>query len=314
MDIVQAEGLGDLLSAETEAQRRQAFDVLDGKLSKSAQAWKQSLMTALSLLEVSIDFSDEELPSDVLDNVHGLVSEVLRAIKTSLEGSSQAERLREGFEVAIVGPPNAGKSTLLNYLAGREAAITSARPGTTRDVIELSFDLDGIPVTFLDTAGLRSTDDEIEAIGVERALRRARNADVRIFLRSDSSDENFDDLIPAGDDLVLTAKSDLDATAGRAISGKTGDGVREMLSDLSAVLSGRIAGASLVAHERQRIALERAASALDLVVRRGGSIAFDPELASADIHSALNALDYLIGKFDIEAVFDLIFRNFCLGK
>ncbi|MCE8471849.1 50S ribosome-binding GTPase, partial [Rhodovulum sulfidophilum] len=172
LDLAQVEGLGDLLEAETEAQRRQALRVLSGALGAKVDRWREALIRAAALLEATIDFADEDVPVDVTPEVTGLLDEVAASLRSEIDGVSVAERIRDGFEVAIVGPPNAGKSTLLNHLAGREAAITSEHAGTTRDVIEVRMDLDGLPVTFLDTAGLRESADEVETIGIARAVAR----------------------------------------------------------------------------------------------------------------------------------------------
>jgi tRNA modification GTPase len=313
MDVVQAEGLGDLLAAETEAQRRQAMQVIGGRLSDQAHAWREILIRVLALLEVSIDFADEEVPHGVLDEVTRLIEQVRREMEDCLAGSSQAARLKEGFEVAIVGAPNAGKSTLLNFLAGRDAALTSPLPGTTRDVIEVRYDLAGLPVTFLDTAGIREATDEIEKLGVTRAVERARRADVRIYLRELNLDLGQFGPGVQPEDLQYWTKADL-RKDGSGISGLTGAGVPEMLEELRRVLEDRVAGASLVAHERQMGAIEDASASLAKIGLARLQVYEEPELYSEYVRSALVALDHLVGRFDIDAVFDQIFRNFCLGK
>ncbi|WP_111429429.1 tRNA uridine-5-carboxymethylaminomethyl(34) synthesis GTPase MnmE [Rhodobacteraceae bacterium DSL-40] len=314
LDIVQAEGLGDLLAAETDAQLKLALDVMEGRLSRQALGWRDSLLQVLALIEVTIDFSDEELPEGVLDPAVDMIAGLAREMRGMVSGSSVAERLRSGFEVAIVGRPNAGKSTLLNWLAGREAALTSPHAGTTRDVLEVRLDLGGIPVTFLDMAGLRDSEDEIESLGIRRARERAERADIRLFLLADGESTDGIGVAVEAHDLVLHGKADVAASSGRGISGLTGAGVPEMLRELEAILGERVARASLLSHDRQRKAVEEALiwiDAAEVGLRSGG---VDVELVSADIRSAVTALDYLVGKADIEAVFDIIFRNFCLGK
>ena len=184
LDLPQVEGLADLIDAETEAQRKQAVRVFSGEFGSKIENWRRDLIRAAALLEATIDFADEDVPVDVTPEVKYLLSRVKSDIQTEINGSYTAERIRSGFEVALVGAPNTGKSTLLNRLAGREAAITSDIAGTTRDVIEVRMDLGGLPVTFLDTAGLRISEDEIEAIGIQRAMLRATQADLRVFLAS----------------------------------------------------------------------------------------------------------------------------------
>lgn len=206
LDLVQVEGLADLIEAETEAQRKQALQVLSGALGSKIEGWRSSLIRAAALLEATIDFADEDVPVDVSDEVRGLLQTVGSELRTEIEGTKVAERIRTGFEVAIVGAPNVGKSTLLNRLAGRDAAITSNIAGTTRDVIEVRMDIAGLPVTLLDTAGIRESDDVVETLGVELALRRASHADIRVFLLEEGDEPPFQ---PEDKDLVLTSKADL---------------------------------------------------------------------------------------------------------
>ena len=197
LDLSQVEGLADLIDAETEAQRKQAHAVLSGGLGLLAERWRKDLIRAASLIEVTIDFADEDVPVDVTPEVTTLLSGVQLDLERECKGVVIAERIRHGFEVAIVGAPNVGKSTLLNALAGREAAITSEYAGTTRDVIEVRMDLGGLPVTLLDTAGLRETTDHVEGMGISLARKRAEEADMRVFLVE--SDEEMDVKMQTGD-------------------------------------------------------------------------------------------------------------------
>jgi len=311
LDLAQVEGLADLIDAETEAQRRQALRVLSGDLGKRAEAWRTALIRAAALLEATIDFADEEVPVDVSPEVTDLVTSVAQDLRREISGVTTAERIRSGFEVAIVGAPNVGKSTLLNALAGRDAAITSEVAGTTRDVIEVRMDLGGLPVTLLDTAGIRETDDVVESIGVERALSRAAAADLRVFL---ITDEDSPDLEPEPEDIVLQAKADLATNSSQGISGKTGFGVSQLINRITEILSARASGAGIATRLRHKQAMERGLAALDsaLVLLPQGEGAAD--ITSEEIRTAIRALDSLVGRIDIENILDEIFASFCLGK
>ena len=311
MDLLQVEALGDLISAETEAQRRQAMRGYDGAFTARIEKWRTDLIRAAALIEATIDFADEDVPVDVSPEVVQLLSGVQRDIQAELSGFDAAERVRSGFEVAIVGAPNAGKSTLLNALARREAAITSHHAGTTRDVIEVQMDLGGLPVTLLDTAGLRDTDDEVEAEGVARAKSRAAAADIRVFL-SDGSDTL--PLAPEPDDVVLAPKADLRSDDVPAVSGKTGTGVQDLMDRLSVALADRASGAGLATQERHRIALSAAQADLSAAMAKveNGPDLYD--IAAEDIRIATRSLAVLIGRVDVEHLLDEVFASFCLGK
>ena len=315
LDLAQVEGLADLLAAETAAQRRQALELMDGALSRKAAAWGRRLTEALAFVEASIDFADEELPANLLVSVRADVGEVLAAMQHELAGSRMAERIRDGFEVALVGRPNAGKSTLLNALAGREAALTSEVAGTTRDVIEVRMDLEGLAITLLDMAGLREAGGRVEALGVERARARAARADLRVFLVGELAEADTMGVERKAGDLVVRAKADLrPAEEGPAVSGVTGTGIDGLLSAIAAELGARSAGAGSLSHRRQREAIERAAAAVaeaEAELARGEARV---ELVAEDLRAALRALDFLVGKVDVEALLDVIFQSFCLGK
>lgn len=315
LDLSQVEGLGDLLAAETEAQRRQAVALMDGAMSRLAERCGGLLIDALARVEVTIDFADEELPEGVLAAVAANLAAVEREFADALRGSRISERVREGFEVAIVGPPNAGKSTLLNALAGREAALTSEVAGTTRDVIEVRMDLDGLALTLLDMAGLRAVDERIEALGIDRARERAARADLRVFLVAHEDELTALGVEREDEDILAWAKADLRVAApGLAVSGLTGAGIDGLLEGISAVLSRRAASAGIVSHARQREALEGAKDAVASAARELQRGQPAVELVGEDLRSALRALDFLIGKVDVEAVLDVVFRSFCLGK
>ena len=312
LDLAQVEGLADLIDAETEAQRRQAQRVLSGAVGVRAEDWRRRLIRAAALLEATIDFADEEVPVDVTPEVLALIDGVLADLRVEAAGARVAERIRDGFEVAIVGRPNAGKSTLLNALAGREAAITSHLAGTTRDVIEVRMDLNGLPVTVLDTAGLRDTDDVVEGIGVARAVERAGRADLRVFLCDEAGLP--DGLAPEPDDLVVRGKADVTPGAGLAVSGKTGQGVPELVAEITARLGARASGAGTITRERHRLAVLRAIGAMEsarVEVLQGPDRA---ELAAEEMRRAIRALDSLVGRVDVEHLLGEIFASFCIGK
>lgn len=311
LDLAQVEGLADLIDAETEAQRRQALRVLSGDLGRRAEVWRKSLIRAAALLEATIDFADEEVPVDVSPEVMDLVGEVATALKLEISGVATAERIRSGFEVAIVGAPNVGKSTLLNALAGRDAAITSEYAGTTRDIIEVRMDLDGLPVTLLDTAGLRDTLDEVESIGIERAKVRADMADLRVFLVEKGKQP---EMAPQADDLVLVAKADLVGPGFDAVSGKTGEGIPELVARTTDTLKTRATGAGLATRVRHKQAMEKG---LENLLAAQNLIPFGEDhadIAAEELRSAIRALDSLVGRIDIENILDEIFASFCLGK
>lgn len=310
MDLTQIEGLADLIDAETEAQRRQAVALLSGALGKRADGWRLKLIRAMSLLEATIDFSEEDVPESVAVEVQGLLTSVRAEILSELSGAKSAERIRDGFEIAIIGAPNVGKSTLLNALAGREAAITSEIAGTTRDVIEVRMEISGLAVTLLDTAGLRDTTDAIEGRGIELALSRARNADLRLFLKEGSEQLPLE---PHDDDIVVMAKADLKPQGQNGVSGLTGEGLDALISKIGQILEAKTAGSSLIIRERQRRGLETAISALDraleLVVEEGVA-----ELAAEDLRNAVAALASLVGRVGVEDLLEEIFSRFCIGK
>ncbi len=314
MDLAEIEALGDLLAAETERQREQAMRGFGGALHRRAEAWRNDLVRAAALVEATIDWVDEDVPTDVTPEVSSLVSRVREGLGRELALSDGAERLRHGLEVAILGAPNAGKSTLFNVLAGRDAAITSPQPGTTRDVLELRYDLGGLPVVFLDTAGLRTGADEIETEGVARAGARARGAAVRLFLRSsDAPPAAEEESLWRPGDLRVWTKADLGAGPGDlVVSAASGTGVRELLEQVRVMLEGRFTGDGLVGHRRQRQAVEDAARALagaeEALVRD------ELEMAAEALRGAFRALDRLIGRVGTEEVLDAVFASFCLGK
>jgi len=318
LDLVQAEAVADLAAAETEAQRRQALRQLDGHLGALYRGWGERLLRLLAHLEAVIDFPDEDLPPELEARVAAETEALAAEIARHLADSHRGERLRDGIAVAIVGPPNAGKSSLLNQLARREAAITSPIAGTTRDVIEVAIDLAGYPAVFADTAGLRDSTDEIEQEGLRRALARAEAAELRLFLFDAQCPGDARGAIqwPGPDTLIVANKMDLLARrdglppSAILISALTGKGIPELI----ATLAGRIAetydvAAPLLTRARHREALENAANAL------GRSLGADlPELRAEDLRLAWRSLGRITGRVDVEDLLDVIFRDFCLGK
>jgi tRNA modification GTPase len=312
LDLAQVEGLADLIDAETEAQRRQAVRVLSGAVGQKVEGWRRDLIRAAALLEATIDFADEEVPVDVSPEVLTLIDGLMADLGREAAGVAAAERIRDGFEVAIVGAPNVGKSTLLNQLAGREAAITSDIAGTTRDVIEVRMEIAGLPVTFLDTAGLRETDDRLEQAGIDRALSRAEAADLRLFLTDGNPVVG---LQPVGEDLVVRGKSDATSgISGLAVSGRTGAGVPELMARIGDILQARVGQTGALVRERHRLAVTAAIAALAEsraeVVRRDSRV----ELAAEHLRRAVTALDALIGRVDVDDLLGEIFASFCIGK
>jgi tRNA modification GTPase len=310
LDVAQIEGLADLIEAESDAQRRQALRVFEGKLGDKAESWRRDLIRAAALIEATIDFADEEVPENVMPEVTELLGKVQASLQDEADGAIIAERIREGFEIAIVGAPNAGKSTLLNRLAGREAAITSEYAGTTRDIIEVRMDLAGLPVTLLDTAGLRDTVDPVEGIGIDRAVERATKADLRVFLMSDAALP----LEPQKQDIVLQSKADLNSSDLPGISGKTGEGVDALIDAISSVLIERASGVKTATRERHRIAIEQGISGIQAAKRSLNSGPEFSDLAAEDIRTVVRSLDSLVGLVDVEHLLDEIFSSFCLGK
>lgn len=312
LDIAQVEGLADLIEAETESQRRQALRILSGALGLAAEAWRTDLVRAAALLEATIDFADEDVPVDVTPEVTVLIDAVLSTLRREAAGAKAAERIRDGFEVAIVGPPNVGKSTLLNTLAGRDAAITSDVAGTTRDVIEVRMDLHGLPVTILDTAGLRDTDDPVEGLGVQRAIDRAGAADLRVILKEFPDDAPL--LAPVGDDIVAVGKADLHPTQDFAVSGVTGAGLDSLIAMIVSRLETRASGVATATRERHRRAILSAIAALESARDEIGRGPERSELAAEELRMAIRALDSLVGRVDVEHILHEIFASFCLGK
>ena len=310
IDLAQVEGLADLIDAETSAQHKQAAKVFTGALGTKTKEWRQTLIKAAALLVATIDFSDEEVPEEVTSEVETLINKVLTELDKEIVGVQTAERIRAGFEVAIVGAPNLGKSTLLNFLVGREAAITSNIGGTTRDIIEVKLDLRGLPVTILDTAGIRETVDEIEEVGISRALERSSLCDLRIVLSEDG--KHPPGLVQRETDIVCIAKDDDGKRGG--VSGKTGAGVDDLKHNIWVYFINQTQDVGVATRERHRVSMVDAKHFLKnaVVLLRDGPEYYD--VTAEEIRAATHALDSLIGRIGIENVLDEVFSSFCLGK
>lgn len=302
LNLSEAEALSDLLAAETEVQHRLAMQVADGALHGWAADLRAQLVRAGALISASIDFADEDVPDAVPGEVFDILSAVRGRISDQLDGFPAAERVRAGFEVALIGPPNAGKSSLLNAIARREVALVTEIAGTTRDVIELRTDLRGLAVTFLDTAGLRDTQDVVERMGVARATERAAAADLRIHL----SDAGLPvDALLKPDDLVIRSKADL---GGGDVSALSGQGVSALLDKVHGVLRERAAPAGIVSRQRQADALRRAAEVLACDADT------PPEIIADAVAIATRSLREMVGEVGVEDYLDEVFSSFCIGK
>ncbi|HET6157600.1 MAG TPA: tRNA uridine-5-carboxymethylaminomethyl(34) synthesis GTPase MnmE [Dongiaceae bacterium] len=320
LDLAQVEGIADLIAAETEMQRRQALRQAEGALSRRLESWRTDLTRVLARLEAYIDFPDEDLPRQLLSSIELEIETIVQTLTAELAGHA-AERLRDGLTIAILGAPNVGKSSILNMLAQREAAIVSSIAGTTRDVIEVRMDISGYPVTLADTAGLRATADEIEAEGVRRALARAEHADLKLLVFDGGAwpavDTETAKLID-DDVLCVVNKADLlrepqpIAVEGRRalkLSCKTGLGLEPLVDAIAAAAKGAMGGAELLTRARHRAAVEEAKAALDRA-----QVAGQLELKAEDLRLAVRAIGKIAGRVDVEDVLDLIFKEFCIGK
>jgi tRNA modification GTPase len=343
LDLTEAEGLDDLIHADTDRQRRQALRQLKGLLGDRARDWRAQVIEASALIEAGIDFSDEaDVPAELIAPALKKINALLGEIQQVLAAQGHGERLREGLVVAIAGPPNVGKSTLMNQLARREVAIVSPYAGTTRDVIEVQLDLNGYPVTVIDTAGIRETDDPVEQEGVRRAQARAAEADLVLWLVDAHDEKNLEKGLEQGaaPAWVVRNKIDLDAAGANAavlgidalntgqpagvlgqtqrhtdfeISASRGDGIPELIAAMI-VFAQNYFGAGeggLISRERQRKLLQETAVSLQ---RSLSAIQEGEELAAEDLRMAARSLGRLLGRVDVEDVLDVIFREFCIGK
>jgi tRNA modification GTPase len=332
MDLTEVEGLADLINAETEAQRRQALRQMEGELGRLYDGWRDRLVRLLAHVEAEIDFPDEDLPSGILTAIAPKVSELCDEIGDHLNDSRRGERLRDGFRVVILGEPNVGKSSLLNLLARREVAIVSEEAGTTRDILEAHLDLDGLPVTVLDTAGLREHAGQVEQEGMRRAVAQAEMADLRVLLADIRDYPEPGELIDhlKDGDLLVWSKVDLIAPEGSSgssggqtddgelrISTTSGEGINRLLSVRTPRAAAQIcvAEAPSITRARHRDGLERVVEHLESL-SCGGSTAVDSEveLIAEELRLAARGLGRLTGRIDVEDMLDVIFKDFCIGK
>ncbi len=323
LDLAEAEGLADLIDAETEGQRRQALRQMRGALSTLYEGWRTRLVEAAALIEAEIDFPDEDLPGGLAGRAGELLKALSADLESHLQDAHRGERVREGYRIAIIGAPNVGKSSLLNALAQRQAAIVSALPGTTRDVVEVRRVIAGFPVWIADTAGLREAADSVEAEGVRRALERAEEADLRLGvaeLGSEPPAALMDAMKPG--DVLVRSKADLvepsappskDFGTAVLVSSATGQGLAELEAELSRRVSDTLAReeAPALTRARHRRLVVEAREALELALRALGQGA---ELAAEDVRRAAWAIGRLTGRVDVEDLLDEIFSSFCIGK
>lgn len=328
LDLTQVEGLADLIEAETQAQRKQALRQAEGELGRLYDGWRESLIRALAYFEAELDFSDEELPDDLRVGVVDQIYELRRSIQAHLHDGRRGERLRGGVRLAIIGPPNAGKSSLMNALARREAAIVSDIAGTTRDVVEVHLNLAGYPLLVADTAGLRESKDQIEQEGVRRAKAWAEGADLKLAVFDATLLPDLDaQTVALLDDQTLVALNKADAAQhlpatieGHAVwplSVKTGAGLEALLAELTARLAVHCQSPSdgpAPTRARHREALVRTEAMLARFLARGNAQRIGPELEAEDLRLAARELGRITGRVDVEDLLDVIFRDFCIGK
>ena len=313
LNFTQVEGLSDLLQAETEYQQKQALDTYTGKTNKKIIKWKNEILKTLSLIEANIDFYEDVDDTDLIKKVTKSILILEKDLITEKKGFKFSESLRSGFIVSIVGKPNSGKSTLINKLAKRNVAITSRISGTTRDIIELRYNLDGIPIVFLDTAGIRKSKNKIEKIGISKSLKKANKSHLRVILS-----ENMEEVLSLGLkksslDIVLRPKGDLKGSE-PSISGKTGKGVENLLQLIKERLSSKKITSTVINRTRH---LERVNVCINYINNIKELISRDVielELLANELRGIILNIDGLLGLIDTESMLGEIFSNFCIGK
>ncbi len=317
LDLTQAEAVMDLVDADTEAQRRQALTQHGGALGRLYDEWRARLIKALAWAEAEIDFSDEDLPGELVVRSRAEIIGIIERIQIHMQDSRRGEIVRDGIHLTVIGPPNAGKSSLINALAQRDVAIVSEIAGTTRDVIEVTLDIGGYAVTVADTAGLRETADAVESEGVRRALARAGASDATLLMLDANAESPFAGLLPGAREkaaLTIWNKADLrqPPADGLSLSLKTGDGWDILLAAIQRIVADKAgyAGEALViTRARHRRALEDALAALRRAVGRT-----EAELFTEDLRLAVRAIGRITGRVDVEELLDVVFRDFCIGK
>ena len=326
INLLKAESIGDLIASETEIQRRQAIDIMSGLHAKKYETWRQKLLGILSNVEAKIDFPDEDLPKDILSNIKKTTSDISTEIKKVLNDQRVGERIREGFKIAILGPANAGKSTLLNYFSKREVAIVSEIAGTTRDVIETHLNIDGYPVIMSDTAGIRDAKDEIEKRGVKLALKQAEKADLNIVViepKSGYFTGVLKSLITSNKTILVINKSDLGVDIKFDefkklnpiyISLKNETNVNKLTYEIRNRLKNKflVNENTLITRERHRKNLENCVLHLENFASKKELDDFDK--GAEDLRLACRELGKIVGQIDVEEVLGSIFNDFCIGK
>ena len=325
INLLKAESIGDLISAETEIQRQQAIKIMSGKSSQKFNSWREGLLKILSNIEAKIDFPDEDLPEDILKNIKKISEKIKNEIQKTLDDQKVGERIREGFKIAIVGPTNAGKSSLLNYLSRREVAIVSEIAGTTRDVIETHLNMDGLPVVVSDTAGISDSKDEIEKKGIRLALKRAEDADLNIVVIEPKSAyfTGFLKNLITDKSILAINKSDLGIDNmiyefkkynPIYISLKKEKNLDKLISAIKEKLKNQFINSKdvLITRERHRQHLEQCISHLENFKNKNESEDFDT--SAEDLRLATRHLGMIVGKVDVEEILGSIFNDFCIGK
>ncbi len=311
MDLIQVEGLSDLLRAETEAQRRISFDQLDGVVSKKIDTWKKKIIAIMAFLEADIDFNDQDLGGT---EVTGMIKDLIKLIKKEIDSFQNVRSIKDGIEVAIIGPPNIGKSTLINRLSKREVSLISRIAGTTRDIIESRVQINGVFVTFLDTAGLRKTNNTIEKKGIVKLKKRIKTTAFNIILVNAETDLKSIEVKVGRDDLVFKSKADKgNNTCFSGISGKTGYGIKEATRLIEKKIPKFNINSGMMTTHRQQSKIKELLLALmdlNLDIKRG----LDAELLAEKARYGLKIVEELTGRIDTEEVLGIIFKSFCIGK